>query len=132
MRSAGCQADPATNQYCYINAVTNSNPVDLYFYQLPLGINLSVNDHPTCSPCTKSLMGMYVDALGNSSEAVTLTGLEKTYNGAEQVAVRACGANYAVPAASSAAVVVVNLKGAGLLVGITVLLGSWSVLGILF
>jgi hypothetical protein len=40
MRNIGCQSNPSTNVYCYISAVLDSNPSDLYYYQLPFGIML--------------------------------------------------------------------------------------------
>lgn len=87
MRDAACVVDPTTNAYCYVEAVRNSNPSDLYFYQLPLGIGLPTNTVPSCSSCTKSIMQLYATA-GN------LTALVSTYNTAARIADGSCGSGY--------------------------------------
>lgn len=100
MRSAGCLADQVTNSYCYVEASHSTDPSDLYFYQLPIGLSLPNNTTPSCSSCTKSLMGVYADALGKASKG-SLSALSKTYSSAEEVAVKQCGDNYAQAAANT-------------------------------
>ncbi|GLB42088.1 hypothetical protein LshimejAT787_1101030 [Lyophyllum shimeji] len=95
VRETGCLTDPTTNTYCYLNAVRNSNPSDLYFYGLPLGHKLPKSATPSCSACTRSLMGTYSAALEDPAQAAELTGLKKTYNDAVQLAVSTCGNGYA-------------------------------------
>ncbi|KAH8084356.1 hypothetical protein BXZ70DRAFT_957878 [Cristinia sonorae] len=87
MRDTACLVDQTTNAYCYVEAVRNTNPSDLYFYQLALGTNLPPNVVPSCSTCTKSVMQKFADA-------VDVPALAGTYNNAVQVANDACGAGY--------------------------------------
>ncbi|TCD67434.1 hypothetical protein EIP91_012406 [Steccherinum ochraceum] len=87
MRDTACIVDPSTNAYCYIEAVHNTNPSDLYFYQLPLGIDLPPSTTPSCSACTKSVMQTYAQA-GN------LSALQETYNNAVNIADKQCGEGY--------------------------------------
>jgi hypothetical protein len=94
MATTSCLADPSTNTYCYVKAVFSQNPSDLYFYQLPFGIKLPNNTAPTCSACTKTMMGLYAWALGNETKG-ELSGLETTYQSAANLAVGKCGDGYA-------------------------------------
>ncbi|KAF5381301.1 hypothetical protein D9615_008317 [Tricholomella constricta] len=96
MRNTGCLTDPTTNTYCYLNAVRNPNPSDLYFYGLPLGTRIARMTNATCSACTRSVMGIYSAALNDPAQAAGLTGLKKTYNEAADLAVEQCGSGYAV------------------------------------
>lgn len=95
VRETGCLTDPTTNTYCYLNAVRNSNPSDAYFYGLPLGEKLPKTTTPSCSACTRSVMGVYSAALEDPAQAADLTGLKKTYTEAAQLAVSSCGNGYA-------------------------------------
>jgi hypothetical protein len=95
MRSAGCLVDPATNTYCYVDAVRNSNPSDTYFYSLPLGVSIPNNTIASCSACTKSLMTLYYGAISNASEAAGLSALKDSYESAATVAIADCGTAYA-------------------------------------
>ncbi|KAF9061715.1 hypothetical protein BDP27DRAFT_1369409 [Rhodocollybia butyracea] len=91
--STGCAPDPATNTYCYLRAAHNSNPSDLYFYNLVNGIAVANTTTPTCSACTKSVMSMYVNAL--DVNGAQLAGLAAVYGGAEALATSTCGSGYA-------------------------------------
>lgn len=94
MRNAGCLADQVTNSYCYVEAAHSTSPSDLYFYQLPAGIALPNTTTPSCSSCTKSLMGLYSQALQSAPKG-TLTALQSTYSDAEKFTVAQCGSGYA-------------------------------------
>jgi hypothetical protein len=94
MRTAGCLPDQVTNSYCYVEAAHSTDPSDLYFYQLPIGIPLPNNTTPSCSSCTKSLMGLYVQALESAPKG-TLADLQSTYASAQLLAVAQCGSGYA-------------------------------------
>ena|ERR1700736_6376892 len=94
MRNAGCLPDQTTKAYCFVEAAHSTNPSDLYFYQLPGGIPLPNNTTPSCSSCTKSLLGIYYQALQTASKG-TLTNLWNTYASGEALAVAQCGAGYA-------------------------------------
>lgn len=95
MRDAACQVDPATNSYCYVEAVANSDPSSYWFYQLPLGQTLGPNiTTSVCNGCTSGLMASYASAL-NSTNGTSLTGLAQTYNDAADTLNNVCGSSYA-------------------------------------
>ncbi|KIK54162.1 hypothetical protein GYMLUDRAFT_917680 [Collybiopsis luxurians FD-317 M1] len=99
--SAGCLTDPTTNSYCYVKAAHNSNPSDLFFYNLPSGISISNTSTLTCSSCTKSLMSLYVNAL--NANASQYEPLAQVYGSAQALASSACGPTYASVSTSSQA-----------------------------
>ncbi|TFK49134.1 hypothetical protein OE88DRAFT_1683778 [Heliocybe sulcata] len=88
MRDVACQPDPATNAYCFIDAIRNTNPSDLYFYNLPLGMTVPNSSAPTCDACTQTLMSMYDQAADN------VTGLQQTYDAAALFVRGSCGSDY--------------------------------------
>lgn len=102
MHDAACLVDPTTNAYCYLSAVQNTNPSDLYFYSLPLGIPLPNSSKPSCSACSKNVMGVYAAALQAPSQAKLLTGLKSTYDVSAQVAAQFCGSAFAITSVSAA------------------------------
>lgn len=104
MYDVGCLTDPTTSAYCYVAAARNPTPVDLYYYQLPLGTSLPKRAVPTCSSCTKSVMNIYAEALSGGTNSSSLTGLQKTYEAAAQGANQACGGDYAHTAVTNAGV----------------------------
>ncbi|KAJ3712690.1 hypothetical protein C8R42DRAFT_727849 [Lentinula raphanica] len=98
-QAAGCLNDPSTNSYCYVKAVHNTNPSDLYFYSLVSGVAISNSTTLTCSSCTKSLMSLYVDAL--NANASQLSELASVYPAAQALAASACGSTYAIASTNS-------------------------------
>ena len=102
MHDTACLADPTTNAYCYLSAVRNTNPSDLYFYSLPLGIPLPSTATPSCSACSKSVMGIYATALQDPSQATLLTGLRSSYKASAQIAAQFCGSAFALTSISAA------------------------------
>lgn len=102
MHDSACLTNPITNAYCFLSAVQNTNPSDFDFFSLPLGIPLPKTATPTCSGCSKSLMGIYASALQDPSQAALLTGLKSTYQVSAQIAVQLCGAAFAVTSISAA------------------------------
>ncbi|KAG6837105.1 hypothetical protein H0H93_014709 [Arthromyces matolae] len=101
MREAACLTDPTANTYCYLNAVRESNPSDLYFYTLYQGIPLPNSTTPSCSACGRSLLSTYAQALSNTTQSSLLTGLQKTYDSAAKMATSQCGTGYAETSASN-------------------------------
>ncbi|KAJ3984891.1 hypothetical protein F5890DRAFT_1474189 [Lentinula detonsa] len=100
-QNTGCLNDPSTDSYCYVKAVHNTNPSDLYFYSLISGVAISNSTTLTCSSCTKSLMSLYVNALNaNGSQ---LTELASVYGAAQALAASACGTSYAEVSTSTQA-----------------------------
>lgn len=98
MRNAGCLQDQAgSGGFCYVEAVHQSNPADLYLYQLPFGVPLPQAAKPTCSPCGGSVLSSFASALqnGQGNGNGSTDGLEATYNAAASAAASACGSGYA-------------------------------------
>jgi hypothetical protein len=100
MHDTACLVDPTTNTYCYLDAIHNTNPSDLYYYMLPLGNHLPNSAKSSCSACTRSLMSIYSSALDNATTPII--GLSETYNEAAQQAITDCGQSYASLATNSA------------------------------
>lgn len=94
MRNISCQVDTATNAYCYLESVGNSDPSSYWFYLLPLGQPLVGITTSACNECTKQLMAMYADAL-DGSDGTLLSSLQQTYESAAKSLDNACGADYA-------------------------------------
>jgi hypothetical protein len=88
MRQVACLPNQNTSAYCYVEAASNRNPSDLYFYSLPYGFPLPNNSNLSCSSCTKNVMALFGSQVNNS------TGLEKTYNAAAVLASSKCGSGY--------------------------------------
>ncbi|PPQ99338.1 hypothetical protein CVT24_009152 [Panaeolus cyanescens] len=95
MHDTGCLVDPTTNTYCYVNAVRQSNPTDLYYYNIPLGTPLpqTQNTKLSCSPCSKSVMGLYASALQDPAQP-DLAALKKAYNPSVNFAASQCGSDF--------------------------------------
>ncbi|KAF8637903.1 hypothetical protein AX17_002526 [Amanita inopinata Kibby_2008] len=96
MYEAACHTDPSTNVYCYVDAVHNSNPSDLYLYQMPIGIAYPNNTKPTCSSCSKDLVRLYVSALQDPNQAASLKALSSNYGSGARVLETQCGETFAV------------------------------------
>ncbi|KAG9313563.1 hypothetical protein JVU11DRAFT_5890 [Chiua virens] len=124
MRNVACQVDPATNSYCYVEAVANADPSSYWFYQLPLGLPLGPNiTQNACNECTKDLMASYASAL-NSTDGARLDGLADRYNAAVDTLNGVCGAAYAKTAQiaeSNAAWVTADLPRASSLMALCIL-----------
>ena len=88
MRQVACLANQNTATYCYVEAASNRNPSDLYFYSLPFGFPLPNNTNLSCSSCTKSVMALF------GSQVNETTGLEDTYSAAAFLASSKCGSDY--------------------------------------
>lgn len=96
-RNAGCQSNPATNVYCYIQAATQSGSSDMYLYSVPFGLNVPNNTKPSCSSCTKSLMNLYVSAISGQEGpggANVPGGFAPAYANAARIAADACGNDF--------------------------------------
>lgn len=62
--------------YCYSDALfsmVESSADDAYLYLLPLGINFPNTSTPSCSECTKQVMGIFHSFTSNASNVITLT-----------------------------------------------------------
>ena len=103
MYDTACHIDPATKSYCYIEAAQNKNPADMYLYQLPINTAFPDSATPTCSPCSKDILNMYLSALQNSTQAGNLIALAGTYNSGASAADTQCGSTFATVNTSGAA-----------------------------
>ncbi|KAJ5170891.1 uncharacterized protein N7500_003674 [Penicillium coprophilum] len=57
MYRATCLTNPSTQDYCFVDAVSNSTAPDDYgVYLMPLGTPLTVGDTPSCTKCLKATM----------------------------------------------------------------------------
>ncbi|KAG6811294.1 hypothetical protein H0H92_008090 [Tricholoma furcatifolium] len=101
MRQIGCLSDPTANTYCFLDAVHNTSPSDLYFYDLYQGLTLPNTTTLSCSACTRSVMSAYASALEDPTQAAVLTGLSETYSSAAKIAVTQCGSGYATTSANA-------------------------------
>jgi hypothetical protein len=136
MRQAGCLINNSTNSYCFLEAVANSTPSDLYFYQLPYGNLLPNGTVPSCSSCIQNVLSIYGHVVGNpptlnvaappqnasipqvgtQNVAAPTIPLDNTYSEAAQLASQECGSVYVQQASASSAigVRVTNLYSIGL------------------
>ncbi|KAJ3512768.1 hypothetical protein NMY22_g15239 [Coprinellus aureogranulatus] len=106
MRQTGCLTDPTTNTYCFVNAAADTNPTNLYYYNLPIGIKLPTSADPQCNACLKSIMSLYGAAMRDENVARSLSGLQATYERAAEATLGKCGAGWAQANLVSAAVAV--------------------------
>lgn len=100
----GCLIDPASNTYCYVNAVQNTNPADVYLYGLGLGTHFPQvgQANPTCSACSRQILAIYAGAAGNGTGVdklllgnMALEDLQDTYPPAAKIWANSCGSTFA-------------------------------------
>jgi hypothetical protein len=104
LHDAACQVDPTSNAYCYLQAVKNSNPVDAYYFGIPLGIPLPTQSLTlTCSSCAKTLMHNYATALKDPAQAPLLGAMSKAYTTSVAITAGTCGSSFASSLTSAAA-----------------------------
>ncbi|KAL5364739.1 hypothetical protein BJX96DRAFT_157852 [Aspergillus floccosus] len=57
---ATCLTSPTTNDYCFVDAVTNTtNPADYNTYSVAFGSTLSSAPYPTCNACLQATMRVF-------------------------------------------------------------------------
>jgi hypothetical protein len=110
MRTAACTTNPLTDTYCLVDAVRAPTASDVYYFGLPLGTPLPTSTAPTCSACTKSLLGLYAPyaPAANSKLATNATAAlpalgNSVYAQAAGAANKACGQDFAASAQGSGA-----------------------------
>ena len=60
MYRATCLTSPSTQDYCFVDAVSNSSaPDDYNVYFMPIGSALSAGAKPTCSQCLQATMDLF-------------------------------------------------------------------------
>ena len=87
-RTTACLPDQSTNAYCYVEAVHNTSPADLYYYFLPIGRQIPSTVQPSCSACMKSVMSLFAKSTADNSD------LAQVYDSAATIANKACGAGF--------------------------------------
>lgn len=87
---AGCMMDEQSNDYCFVDAVTNaSSPSSVYIYYLPLGISLPSTTVPSCSTCMQDTMAIFANAASDATQPVS-----GDYSAAAQLIDTTCGAKF--------------------------------------
>ncbi|KAF8622380.1 hypothetical protein AX15_007062 [Amanita polypyramis BW_CC] len=94
MYDVACATNPATNAYCYVEAVQNSNPADMYLYQLPINIAFPNSATPTCSACSKDVLNTYLAAVQDPTQSGNLKALAATYNSGARAVDIQCGSTF--------------------------------------
>ncbi|TQV99608.1 C6 transcription factor [Cordyceps javanica] len=99
LRAATCLQDPAAQNYCFAGAVTNvTNPSDIFFYAMPLGLPLPGGAAPSCGTCTAQTMAIFHAATGDRSQKIAAT-----YRDAARQVNTICGPGFVNDTATSAA-----------------------------
>lgn len=97
--AATCLQNPATQNYCFASAVTNvTNPSDIFFYSMPLGLPLPGGSTPTCGICTSQTMAIFHAATGDRSQKIS-----STYRDAARQVNTICGPGFVNDTATSRA-----------------------------
>lgn len=87
---ATCMTNPDTDEYCFVDAATNStNPNDYDVYLVPVG-NPLTKGNLTCNECLKSTMKVYSQWATVNNEA-----LDSTYLSSAKIVNDYCGAGFA-------------------------------------
>ena len=58
-REATCLANPATQAYCFVEALSAKPPTNSYLYFLPSGSALPATAKASCDACSKATLGVY-------------------------------------------------------------------------
>lgn len=101
---ASCLKDPATSEYCFVEAVTNASaPASAMVYYLPLGVELPAvgRARVSCDGCLKRTMEVFAKWAVDDTQA-----LHADFAGAVEVVDGWCGAGfvpYNGPVAAAAA-----------------------------
>ncbi|KAJ5657037.1 hypothetical protein N7507_008987 [Penicillium longicatenatum] len=87
---ATCLTNPTTNDYCFVDAVTNSTaPNDYNVYFIPIGTQLT-KGKLTCNECLRSTMDMYAQWARVDGQA-----LDTTYLPSAKIVNEFCGSGFA-------------------------------------
>ncbi|CAI7595152.1 unnamed protein product [Penicillium glandicola] len=107
MYSATCLTNPSTEDYCFVDAVSNSTaPDDYTVYLMPLGTPLTVGAVPTCNKCLKATMALFARWAKYDGQS-----LDTTYLPSAKIVNAHCGTGFA---ATNITVGSVVTAGAGL------------------
>ncbi|KAJ5502874.1 hypothetical protein N7463_005748 [Penicillium fimorum] len=71
---ATCLTNPLTQDYCFVDAVSNSTAPDDYdVYLMPLGTPLTVGDVPSCTKCLKATMDLFSEWAKRDGQSLDIT-----------------------------------------------------------
>ncbi|KAJ2971282.1 hypothetical protein NQ176_g7769 [Zarea fungicola] len=94
-----CLQNPQTQNYCFASAVTNvTNPSDIFFYSMPLGLPLPTSTTPSCGWCTSQTMAIFHAASSDRSQKIS-----STYKDAARQVNTICGPGFVNDTATSGA-----------------------------
>ncbi|KAG7094627.1 hypothetical protein E1B28_005451 [Marasmius oreades] len=100
----GCLTDPVSNIYCYVSAVHNNNPSDVYLYGAGLGSQFpsAGKATPSCSACSRQILAIYAGAAANGTGIdkallgeTALTELQSAFPAAAKIWADTCGSSFA-------------------------------------
>ncbi|KAJ5365431.1 hypothetical protein N7517_008317 [Penicillium concentricum] len=88
---ATCLTNPSTQNYCFVDAVSNSTAPDDYdVYLMPLGTPLTVGDVPSCTKCLKATMDLFSEWARRDGQS-----LDVTYLPSARIVNTHCGEGFA-------------------------------------
>jgi hypothetical protein len=115
MYRATCLTSPSTQDYCFVDAVSNSSaPDDYNVYFMPIGSALGTGAKPTCSQCLQATMDLFANWAKKDGQS-----LVTTYLPSARIINAHCGAGFASTNVTVGSVT----AGAGLTVPLP---GLWS------
>ena len=124
MYRATCLTNPDTENYCFVDAVSNStSPDDYDVYFVPLGNALGETSKPSCGRCLRASMDVFADWASVDGQP-----LDGSYLPSARVVNGHCGEGFAktnVTVGSEVGAGVRRVSGVG--VGVSVLLALWLV-----
>ncbi|WWC89233.1 uncharacterized protein L201_004151 [Kwoniella dendrophila CBS 6074] len=88
MKTSSSLLNDQSGSYCYLDALYQKKPDDLYLWSLPNNIPLPSSSKPTCSSCSRLLLNTYME---NTSSAIFNTTLVKA---AVERVNNACGSSF--------------------------------------
>ncbi|KAJ5156970.1 uncharacterized protein N7482_008070 [Penicillium canariense] len=91
MYRASCLTNPDTQDYCFVDAVTNTSaPEDYNVYFMPIGGTLGSSGKLTCNKCLQATMAIFAHWASIDDQS-----LDTTYLPSANVVNNYCGANFA-------------------------------------
>ncbi|KAJ5964905.1 uncharacterized protein N7479_004781 [Penicillium vulpinum] len=91
MYRATCLTSPSTENYCFVDAVSNSTaPDDYVVYFMPLGTPLTAGDTPSCNKCLKATMDLFSGWARRDGQS-----LDDTYLPSAEIVNTHCGEGFA-------------------------------------
>ncbi|ORY32781.1 hypothetical protein BCR39DRAFT_521504 [Naematelia encephala] len=131
MREAAGLVSQESGKYCYLEAVSNQTPDDLYLWSVPAGIPLPSTTTPTCSKCSEQLLNLYMLNLASNStmNATIINNAVNTVNskcGSAFVTYQAEAVSAAKRRVSVSVYMASTLAGSGCVLGLVVLVAVLS------